>query len=59
MRGRVRIAAGSLRSLAGALLAVVLGTARAGVRYHRLFNDVTGRYMSAAVEWHWLGSAAR
>ncbi len=23
------------------------------VRYHRLFNDVTGRYVSGAVEWGW------
>jgi hypothetical protein len=23
------------------------------IRYHRLFNDVAGRYMSAAIEWRW------
>ncbi|NOT35389.1 MAG: hypothetical protein HOP12_14690 [Candidatus Eisenbacteria bacterium] len=25
-------------------------------RYHRLFNDATGRYITAAVEWRWLGT---
>jgi hypothetical protein len=29
------------------------------VRYHRLFDDVTGRYLSAGVEWGWRGGGAR
>ncbi|MFI5370112.1 MAG: hypothetical protein ACHQ52_01045 [Candidatus Eisenbacteria bacterium] len=29
------------------------------VRYHRLFNDVTGRYVSGAVEWGWRGVGGR
>jgi hypothetical protein len=26
------------------------------LRYHRLFNDATGRYATAAVEWRWRGA---
>jgi hypothetical protein len=29
------------------------------VRYHRLFDDETGRYVSAGVEWGWRGRGAR
>ena len=29
------------------------------VRYHRLFNDLAGRYITGAVEWRWGGPAAR
>jgi hypothetical protein len=32
------------------------GSLGAVVRYHRLFNDVVGRYWSAAAEWRWNGS---
>jgi len=29
------------------------------VRYHRLFNDVTGRYVTGAVAWRWGGAPSR
>lgn len=43
---------GLMRPIAGA------STLGLGVRYHRLFNDVAGRYVALSAEWRW-GSAFR
>jgi hypothetical protein len=47
------LAAGVQRRVAGG------NSFGAVVRYHRLFNDVTGRYVSGAVEWGWRGVGGR
>jgi hypothetical protein len=61
VRGDARDAVGSTGfSLGAGLLRPIAGASSLGlgVRYHRLFNDVAGRYASLSAEWRW-GSALR
>jgi len=55
-RGKTTAATGSAgwSLAAGARRAILAsGTLGAMLRYHRLFNDTAGRYMSAGLEWGW------
>jgi hypothetical protein len=60
-RGERTNAVGSVGfSLAGGVTRPLgRGSLGAVVRYHRLFNDVVGRYWSAAAEWRWNGSVSQ
>ncbi|HYM81103.1 MAG TPA: hypothetical protein VEY91_06795 [Candidatus Limnocylindria bacterium] len=58
-RGEVSRALSSIGfSLGAGVVRPVSGRAAlgVGVRYHRVFNDVAGRYLSVAAQWRWGGS---
>jgi hypothetical protein len=60
-RGEVSRALSSIGfSLGGGVVRPVSGRAAlgVGVRYHRLFNDVAGRYVSVAAQWRWGASGS-
>lgn len=55
-RGKIQRALSSTGFTLGAGIGRALGShgrLGAALRYHRFFNDVAGRHVSAAVEWQW------